>query len=69
MFAFRYATNGFSHCPIGQKHKFFDEFIGVFRFLKINAKRFAIFVEIEFYFVSVEIDCAIGKTSCTKYFG
>jgi len=61
--SFRHFSEGFGDCFIGQKHKLLNQVISLFRFLKINAQRLPFFIEIEFYFVSVEIDRTIGKPS------
>ena len=67
IFSFRNFADKFRHSSVGQQHKFFNQVIGFFRFLEINAQRFAFFIEIEFHFVPLKIDSAVGKTLRAKF--
>ncbi|MPM82349.1 hypothetical protein SDC9_129410 [bioreactor metagenome] len=62
-------SDKFGYRPVGQKHKFFDEVIGLFRFFKIDTKRFTFLIEVEFHFVAFKIDGSIGKTLVAQFLG
>src|SRR5512138_3072816 len=64
--AFSYFTDQFSHSLVGQKHKILDEPVGFLLLLDIDAERFALFIELKFYLLAVEIDRSFPETIFTQ---
>ena len=64
---FRHFTDKFSHRTVGQQHKLFDQFIGIFRFLDICTDRLSGLIDLEPYFKAVEIDGSVLETFIPQF--
>ena len=58
LFVFGYTSYLLCYGFVGKKHKFFYQFIGVFRLFEIHTDRFPFLVNFEFHLVAVKIDCS-----------
>ncbi len=64
--SFRHFTYKFCYCTVRQQHKFFNQFVGIFRFLDISTDRFSGFVNFKPYFKAVEVNGSVLKTFFTQ---
>ena len=62
-------SDTFSYSPVGEKHKLFYQFVGIFALLEVHGDGFPCLIGFKPYFCTVKVHTAGFKAFCPKHFG